>query len=175
MKDQVDSLQAAGVPARHIDSSLTDAERVQTFNELRAKRVRLLFVSPGTAGDAEFPAVSAATRRAHRSPSTRPIASATGATISGPNIGNCARCASLFPAATFHGYTATATERVRTDIVEQLGLRDPEVLVGNFDRPNLCYRVLPRTRMLDQIVEVLERHAGEAGIIYCIRRKDVDR
>ena len=51
---------------------------------------------------------------------------------------------------------------------------DPQVLVGNFDRPNLTYRVLPRLDVLKQVREVLERHKGEAGIIYCLRRRDVD-
>ncbi len=48
------------------------------------------------------------------------------------------------------------------------------MLVGNFDRPNLTYRVLPRHDPLKQVLEVLERHKGEAGIIYCMRRRDVD-
>jgi len=56
----------------------------------------------------------------------------------------------------------------------QLGLRQPEILVGNFDRPNLTYRVIPRNQLLNQVVEVVRRHPGEAGIIYCIRRRDVD-
>jgi ATP-dependent DNA helicase RecQ len=63
---------------------------------------------------------------------------------------------------------------VRRDIVAQLGLRDPLVLVGDFDRPNLTYRVLPRHDEAKQVLDVIERHRGEAGIIYCIRRKDVD-
>src|SRR5262249_29243465 len=74
----------------------------------------------------------------------------------------------------FHAYTATATEQVRRDIVEQLGLREPEILIGNFDRPNLAYRVLPRERLVEQVQEVLRRHLGEAGGIYSIRKKDVD-
>lgn len=71
-------------------------------------------------------------------------------------------------------YTATATEAVQKDIAEQLLLDRPEILVGNFDRPNLIYRVRRRTNALPQIREVLDRHAGESGIIYCLRRSDVD-
>src|SRR5262249_38609813 len=62
----------------------------------------------------------------------------------------------------------------RRDIITQLGLRQPEVLVGNFDRPNLTYRVLQRTSELKQTLEVIDRHPNEAGIVYCIRRRDVD-
>jgi ATP-dependent DNA helicase RecQ len=55
-----------------------------------------------------------------------------------------ARIKELFPGASVHGFTATATEQVRLDICKQLALRDPLVMVGNFDRPNLTYRVLRR-------------------------------
>src|SRR5262249_38185881 len=85
------------------------------------------------------------------------------------------RLKELFPRASVHAYTATATERVRQDIIHQLHLRDPDVLVGDFDRPNLTYRVVPREReVLTQVLDVLSRPSGEAGIVYCIRRKDVD-
>src|SRR5438552_18589712 len=79
-----------------------------------------------------------------------------------------------FPNAALHAYTATATAAVRSDIAGQLRLNDPAILVGSFDRPNLSYRVLPRVKPLEQTLETIERHAGEAGIIYCIRKKDVD-
>jgi ATP-dependent DNA helicase RecQ len=81
----------------------------------------------------------------------------------------------LFPGVSIHALTATATRRVREDIIDQLQLHAPVVLVGEFDRPNLTYRVIPRQRpFLPQVREVLERHRGEAGIIYCLRRNDVD-
>jgi len=80
-----------------------------------------------------------------------------------------------FPEVAIHAFTATATPRVRTDIAAELALRDPAVLVGSFDRPNLVYRVRQRTDRLRQVTEALERHRGEAGIIYCIRRAEVDQ
>jgi ATP-dependent DNA helicase RecQ len=79
-----------------------------------------------------------------------------------------------FPQASVHGFTATATERVRRDIAQELGLKNPLILVGDFDRPNLTYRVLPKVDLSRQVCEVIDRHKNEAGIIYCIRRKDVD-
>jgi ATP-dependent DNA helicase RecQ len=173
MKDQVDSLRAAGVGAHHIDSSITDVQRVQTFNALRAGQVRLLFVSPERLAMPNFLqflqqlgvrtfAIDEAHCISHWGHDFR------------PEYRQLRTLRRSFPDANFHGYTATATQRVRLDIADQLGLRNPEILVGNFDRPNLCYRVQTRTSMLDQVVEVLKRHVGEAGIIYCIRRKDVD-
>jgi ATP-dependent DNA helicase RecQ len=64
---------------------------------------------------------------------------------------------------------------VREDIVSQLQLRDPAVLVGTFDRPNLVYRIIQRTDDEAQLLEILRRHAGEAAIVYCISRKDTER
>jgi ATP-dependent DNA helicase RecQ len=173
MKDQVDALRAAGVSARHIDSTLSDAQRVQTFNELRAGTVRLLFVSPERLLVPNFLTFI-------QSLGVRTFAIDEAHCIShwGHDFRQEYRqlrtLRQHFPNATFHGYTATATERVRLDIADQLGLRNPAILVGNFDRPNLVYRVVPRGKHLEQVVEVVKRHAGEAGIIYCIRRKDVD-
>jgi ATP-dependent DNA helicase RecQ len=80
-----------------------------------------------------------------------------------------------FPDVAIHAFTATATPRVRTDIATELALRDPDILVGSFDRPNLVYRVRQRTDRLRQVTDALERHRGEAGIVYCIRRAEVDQ
>jgi len=85
-----------------------------------------------------------------------------------------ARLRDRWPSVSMHAYTATATARVRLDIIEQLGLRDAAEMVGSFDRPNLVYRVLARATLKAQILDVLERHRGQAGIIYCTSRKEVD-
>jgi ATP-dependent DNA helicase RecQ len=81
---------------------------------------------------------------------------------------------SAFPAVAVHAYTATATPQVRTDIVTELRLHDPRILVGSFDRPNLIYRVRPRTDRLGQVVAAIQRHRDQAGIVYCIRRSEVE-
>ncbi|MHC4540759.1 MAG: RecQ family ATP-dependent DNA helicase, partial [Planctomycetota bacterium] len=80
----------------------------------------------------------------------------------------------ILPDVTVGAYTATATEQVRRDIAEQLHLENPAMLVGSFDRPNLIYRIRPRTDKVRQVCAALDRHKGESGIVYCIRRKDVD-
>jgi len=79
-----------------------------------------------------------------------------------------------FPDRAIHAYTATATAQVRQDIVQQLSLRDPALLTGSFDRPNLIYRVQRRSEDYQQIRSVIDEHPGESGIVYCIRRADVD-
>ena len=79
-----------------------------------------------------------------------------------------------FPGASFHAFTATATERVRHDIVHELRLDDALVLVGSFDRPNLTYRVLRRGQLHKQLEAILSRHDGESGIVYCGSRREVE-
>jgi ATP-dependent DNA helicase RecQ len=173
MKDQVDSLQACGVPATQIDSMQTPTERSAYEQDVLQGAVRLLFVSPERLVLTDF-------YRLLQKIDVRTFAIDEAHCISHwghdfrPEYRQLNRLKELFPQASVHAYTATATERVRLDIIEQLGLKEPEVLVGNFDRPNLTYRVLPRREELKQVLEVIDRHHGEAGIIYCIRRRDVD-
>jgi ATP-dependent DNA helicase RecQ len=173
MKDQVDSLRACGVASAQLDSTQLASERLAVEKDLRKGLIRLLFVSPeklvqsdlyrtlGEVGVHSF-AIDEAHCISHWGHDFRPEYRMMG------------RLRELFPSAAVHGFTATATEQVRQDIIAQLGLREPLVLVGNFDRPNLTYRVWPRHDTLKQVLEVLERHPGEAGIIYCMRRRDVD-
>ncbi len=173
MKDQVDSLQSCGVPAIQIDSTLSAAERFSYEVDLQQGALRLLFVSPERLAMPEFQALL-------RRVGIKTFAIDEAHCISHwghdfrPEYRQLGRIKELFPGATVHAYTATATEQVRRDICTQLNLTDPLVLVGNFDRPNLTYRILPRYDHGRQVREVLERHTGEAGIIYCLRRKDVD-
>jgi ATP-dependent DNA helicase RecQ len=173
MKDQVDGLQACGVPAVQLDSSQSAAERFAYEQDVRDGAMRLVFVSPERLVLTDFTrllcdldvrtfAIDEAHCISHWGHDFR------------PEYRQLDRLRELFPAASIHAYTATATERVRRDIIAQLALRDPEVLVGNFDRPNLTYRVLPRQNELRQVLEVIERHPDEGGIIYCISRREVD-
>ncbi len=173
MKDQVDALRANGAPAAMMNSSQSSTAQHAVERELLAGRIKLLFASPERlmvpsfrallqqAGARSF-AVDEAHCISHWGHDFRPEYRQLGA------------LREHFPTASIHAYTATATRQVRRDIVEQLALRDPLLLVGDFDRANLVYRILPRRDEWKQVVEVLERHRGESGIIYCIRRKDVD-
>jgi ATP-dependent DNA helicase RecQ len=173
MKDQVDGLRESGIAAAQMNSSQTldDLRRVE--RDVIGGRVKLLFVSPERLAT---PAFRDFLRRAN----ARTFAVDEAHCISHwghdfrPEYRQLRAIRQEFPDASMHAYTATATPQVRRDIAHQLGLREPLVLVGDFDRPNLTYRVLPRHDEAKQVLEVIERHRGEAGIIYCIRRRDVD-
>ena len=174
MKDQVDALNRIGVPAVRFDSTLTAAERAQAEAAVRSKSAPLVFASPERLATAGFP------RFLQQAGGVRSVAVDDAHCISQwghdfrPEYRQLGRLRELFPGATVHAYTATATEQVRGDIIRQLQLQDPEVLVGDFDRPNLTFRVLPKLDATKQIKEVLRRHTGEAGIVYCLSRNRVE-
>jgi ATP-dependent DNA helicase RecQ len=179
MKDQVDTLVGNGVPAGLYNSSLTAGEKATVIAGLKQGRYRLLYVSPerlvGEGGDSFLSLLSSCTL----SPVSF-VAIDEAHCISQwghdfrPEYRQLGRLRQLLPGVALHAYTATATERVRRDIAAQLALRDPVEFVGSFDRPNLVYRVLPRATLKKQLLEVLERHRREAGIIYCTSRREVD-
>ena len=176
MKDQVDSLRELGVAASQLDSSLSPDDRREVASDLRSGQLHMLFVSPERLVGAGGESLQAMLRDC----GVKNFAIDEAHCISHwghdfrPEYRQLSRLKEFFPGANVHAFTATATTQVRRDIVGQLHLDDPEVLVGSFDRPNLTYRVLPRKDMYGQIHEVFERHKGEAGIIYAMRRRDVD-
>ncbi|HYH06020.1 MAG TPA: ATP-dependent DNA helicase RecQ, partial [Thermoanaerobaculia bacterium] len=173
MKDQVDGLRENGIAAAQINSSMSLDDIRATERELFAKRLKLLFVSPERLALQPF-------RDMLRRANVKTFAIDEAHCISHwghdfrPEYRQLRAIREELPEASMHAYTATATPEVRDDIARQLGLREPMVLVGDFDRPNLTYRVLPRQDEAKQVIDVIERHRGEAGIIYCTRRKDVD-
>jgi ATP-dependent DNA helicase RecQ len=175
MKDQVDTLVGNGVPAGVYNSSLTADEKAAVVSGLRQGRYRLLYVSPERlvgSGDG-FVSMLASCRISFVAIDEAHCISQWGHDFR-PEYRQLARLRQLLPGVGVHAFTATATARVRRDIAEQLALHDPLELVGAFDRPNLVYRVLPRTTLKKQLTEVLARHRGEAGIVYCTSRREVD-
>jgi ATP-dependent DNA helicase RecQ len=176
MKDQVDTLTGNGVPAACFNSSLSPAERAGVLERLRAGALRLLYVSPERLvgdGGAQFVNVLSGCRVSFVAIDEAHCISQWGHDFR-PEYRQLARLRTVLPDIGLHAYTATATARVRRDIAAQLELRDPVELVGSFDRPNLIYRVLARANLKRQLMEVLTRHPGQAGIIYCTSRREVD-
>src|SRR5262245_52733957 len=173
LKDQVDSLHAGVVPAEQTDSWQSPALRSAHENHLLQGEVRILFVSPERIVLPDF------CRLLHRV-DVKSFAIDEAYCISHwghdfrPEYRQLGELKKHFQEASIHAFTATATEQVRRDIIAQLKLNSPEVLVGSFDRPNLAYSVVTRLDEYAQAVEILNRHRGEAGIIYCVRRRDVD-
>ena len=173
MKDQVDALIDCGVSAGRLDSSQSTNERAYTTRRLLDGALKLLYLAPERLLNGGVDLL------ANKKLSAIVIDEAHCVSMWGhdfrPEYRRLGELKTKFKNIPVHAFTATATERVRKDIVEQLHLDNPEILIGSFDRPNLIYRVERKRRTFKQVTEMLDRHRGESGIVYCIRRAEVEQ
>src|SRR5499427_10578862 len=173
MKDQVDGLRESGYPAGALYGGMPLDTLRETEVQLEAGRYRLVFVAPERLLTPRFlQLIERLQVRAFAIDEAHCI-SHWGHDFR-PEYRQLAELKARFPQSSVHAYTATATERVRADILAQLRLKNPTVLIGTFDRPNLVYRIIPRVDTQMQVLQVLRRHPGEAAIVYCISRKDTE-
>ena len=174
MKDQVDALVACGVAAACVNSTMSDDERREVADRVTSGELKMLYIAPerlmgGRTLDflADSNLQGAAIDEAH-------CISNWGHDFR-PEYRALRILKQRFPHIGVQAFTATASEQVRRDIAEQLELVEPEFLVGSFDRPNLIYKVVRASDKFAQIREVIDRHRGESGVVYCISRKEVDK
>ncbi|MEO8604474.1 MAG: RecQ family ATP-dependent DNA helicase [bacterium] len=173
MKDQVDGLRENGYPAAALYSGMAPDAVREVEQGLADGRWRLLFVAPERLLAPRFLNwLDRATVRDFAVDEAHCI-SQWGHDFR-PEYRQLAELKTRLDGVSLRAFTATATERVRADIAAQLRLVDPLELVGRFDRANLTYRVVPRTDVQRQVLEVLRRHAGEAAIVYCLSRRDTE-
>lgn len=173
MKDQVDGLQASGVPATFLNSSLAAAESRARLRGLHQGEYRLLYVAPerlmlsGFLSDLQRWNLNLlAIDEAH-------CISEWGHDFR-PEYRQLAQLRDLFPQVPIMALTATATERVRHDIVAQLKLRQAACYVASFNRPNLTYRVFAKHKAYNQVLELLRARRRQSGIVYCQARKTTE-
>jgi len=173
MKDQVDALEEAGVPATYLNSTLSAVESRQRLAKLYNGEYRLLYVAPERLMLPEM-----LERLSEWRPGLIAIDEAHCISEWGhdfrPEYRQIAELRGRFPKTPLMALTATATDRVREDIVSQLQLRDPRRFVASFNRANLTYRVIPRNQPLRQVLDVAKRHTGESGIVYCASRNGAE-
>ena len=173
MKDQVDSLKDIGIAAVCLNSSLPLEEQRSIVNQVQRGEVKLLYLSPERlqkegmlhllkSVPLSFFVIDEAHCISHWGHDFR------------EDYRNLGIIKGAFASMPVHAFTATATEEVRRDILEQLHLENPEIHIGPVDRPNLTYRVRPRSQIIGQVTDLLKKHLDEPGIIYCLRRDDVD-
>ena len=173
MKDQVDGLRECGYPAAALYSGMPPHAVHETEAQFLAGRYRLLFVAPERLLTPHFMELAEKIKIHAFAIDEAHCISHWGHDFR-PEYRRLAELKKHFPKASLHAYTATATERVRLDIAQQLKLRNPELLVGTFDRPNLVYRIVPRVDARAQVLEILKRHANQAAIVYCLSRNDTE-
>jgi len=174
MKDQVSQLEAAGVEATFLNSSLGVKETKARLTDLHQGRYRLLYAAPERLMLDHWKENLLAWN-------VRRIAIDEAHCISEwghdfrPEYRRIASLRGLLPDIPVMALTATATERVRKDIIHHLQLRDPAVFVASFNRPNLSYRVIAKDQPIRQIVEFVRKRPMDGGIVYCATRATADR
>ncbi|RRJ94893.1 DNA helicase RecQ [Opitutaceae bacterium TAV4] len=174
MKDQVDQLQAAGVAATYLNSSLTSTESRSRLAGLHRGEWKLLYVAPERLMLDNWAENLRAWNVAAFAIDEAHCISEWGHDFR-PEYRQLARMRELLPEAPMMALTATATERVRADIIKLLNLRDPAVFVASFNRANLSYRVLPKDEPLKQIIDFVKKREDESGIVYCASRATAER
>ncbi|MCR6655718.1 MAG: DNA helicase RecQ [Opitutus sp.] len=174
MKDQVDQLEAAGVAATFLNSTLGAEEARARLRGLHRGQFKLLYVAPerlmleGWQENLKSWNVTClAIDEAH-------CVSEWGHDFR-PEYRQLAKLRAALPEVPMMALTATATERVRSDIIKHLKLRDPQVFVASFNRPNLTYRVVPKDQPTKQIIDFIRKREHESGIIYCASRAAAER
>lgn len=173
MKDQVDQLTASGVAATFLNSTLDAAEARRRLAQLYAGEFRLLYVAPERLmlpdflpKLAEWGMQALAVDEAH-------CISEWGHDFR-PEYRRLREVRESFPGLPLLALTATATPRVREDIRKQLDLRDPEIFIASFNRPNLTYRVIPKAKAAAQVVAFVRERRDEAGIVYAQSRRTAE-
>ena len=176
MKDQVDSLAAQGVQVAMLNSSLSYDRRKEIEAAIRAGQVRILYVSPERAVQADFVDLLQETEVSLFAVDEAHCISMWGHQFR-PEYRRIKGIRAFFPHTPFAAFTATATERVRKDIISELRMNDPAVFIGSFDRPNLHYAVHKephRNLRFERIAAFVAAHADVSGIIYCFSRADTE-
>lgn len=174
MKDQVDSLKELGISAVYINSSIDKTEFMHSLQGIAAGYYKIVYIAPERLTPEYLPTIfknlpisMIAVDEAHClsqwghdfRPSYKNILTFVQSLVEKPLIG---------------AFTATATPEVKEDIIKLLGLNNPNVFVTGFDRPNLYFSVLRGENKDKFVVDYVQKHLNEAGIIYAGTRKDVD-
>jgi ATP-dependent DNA helicase RecQ len=173
MKDQVDALQTSGIPATYLNSTLDRKEAVARWRGLHRGDYRMLYVAPERLMLDTFLERAVNWNIAQFAIDEAHCISEWGHDFR-PEYRDLKRLRTHFPDVPMMALTATATERVRADVVKQLKLRKPRCYVASFNRPNLTYRVVPKTAPYEQLLEFIRSRPDDSGIIYCASRKSAE-
>lgn len=176
MRDQVDALNDLGLPAAFVNTTQTPDEQSMVFAQAAAGKVKLLYVAPERLETGRFRDFASRTPIALVAVDEAHCVSQWGQDFRSSYLGIGDFIASLPSRPPVGAFTATATERVRRDIVGMLGLRDPSVTVTGFDRPNLYFDVvkLETKYKAAWVARYVADHADESGIVYCATRKETE-
>ena len=173
MKDQVDALQTSGIPATFLNSTLNREEAKARWRGLHRGEYRMLYVAPERLMLDTFLERALNWNIAQFAIDEAHCISEWGHDFR-PEYRELKKLRKHLPDVPVMALTATATERVRSDIIKELNLRDPRAYVASFDRPNLTYRVVPKTAAYEQLLAFIRSRPNDSGIIYCASRKSTE-
>jgi ATP-dependent DNA helicase RecQ len=173
MKDQVDALRTSRIAATYLNSALDRQEAIVRWRSLHRGEYRMLYVAPERLMLDTFLERALNWNIAQIAIDEAHCISEWGHDFR-PEYRELKRLRTHFPDVPVMALTATATERVRIDIVKQLQLREPRCYVASFNRPNLNYRVVPKSAAYEQLLAFIRSRAAECGIVYCASRKGAD-
>jgi ATP-dependent DNA helicase RecQ len=173
MKDQVDALQTSGIPATYLNSTLDREEAKARWRGLHRGQYRMLYVAPERLMLDAFLERALNWDIAQFAIDEAHCISEWGHDFR-PEYRELKKLRKHLPDVPIMALTATATERVRADIVKELKLRDPRAYVASFNRPNLTYRVIPKTAAYEQLLAFIRSRPNDSGIIYCASRKSTE-
>lgn len=173
MKDQVDALNAKGITSELINSTLSQAEIVSVMDRAKAGKLKILYLAPERLSVPGFEEFLHALKISLIAIDEAHCISEWGHDFR-PDYRNLKSLRKKFSATPIIALTATATLKVREDIVKQLNLDNPEVFISSFNRPNLSYEVIPKKDSLKLILALLQSHKNKSVIIYCFSRNDTE-
>ena len=170
MKDQVDALKTNGIKAAFINSSLDQREAAEVGERVRRGDTKILYVAPERAVLPGFQAFLKTLNVSLIAIDEAHCVSEWGHEFR-PAYRELQGLRQVCPKAPVIALTATATRRVRADVLSQLGLREPQIFASSFDRPNLTYSVEPKTDAFSALLGLVRKHQGESAIVYCLSRR----
>ncbi|HEY4257651.1 MAG TPA: DNA helicase RecQ [Candidatus Udaeobacter sp.] len=173
MKDQVDALQASGISATYLNSTLGRDEAKARWRGLHRGEYRMLYVAPERLMLETFLERALSWNIAQFAIDEAHCISEWGHDFR-PEYRELKKLRRHLPSVPMMALTATATDRVRTDIIQQLHFREPRCYVASFNRPNLSYRVVPKSGPYEQLLAFIRSRPNDSGIIYCASRKSTD-
>jgi len=171
MKDQVDGLKANGIDAEYINSSLSFKEITDIQRKIINKETQILYIAPERLASEEFKSFLATLQINLIAIDEAHCISEWGHDFR-QEYRNLKFLKIIFPKVPIIALTATATEKVKEDILKQLSLKEPQIFISSFDRKNLNLIVREKKKTLNKIIEILKKYKKESVIIYCFSRKD---
>jgi ATP-dependent DNA helicase RecQ len=173
MKDQVDALQTSGIPATFLNSTLARDEAKARWRGLHRGEYRMLYVAPERLMLETFLERALNWNIALFAIDEAHCISEWGHDFR-PEYRELKKLRKHLPGVPIMALTATATERVRLDIIKELKLRDARSYVASFNRPNLTYRVVPKSAPYEQLLAFIRSRPNDSGIVYCFSRKSTE-